>query len=126
MSHNNLQLVIDGTLLVNNDRDSWPKGKDIITATGVNNIGITGSGTVETAEWLHFNEALFSGPPEQYRPGLEQLRDTLQSALGQELPSTLVFDYPNLAAIAGFIASDVLPAAIAAANKASRLSRGLL
>lgn len=47
MSHNNLQLVIDGTLLVNNDRGSWPKGKDIITATGVSNIGITGSGTVE-------------------------------------------------------------------------------
>ncbi len=38
-----------------------------------------------------------------------ELRNSLEGKLGMELPTTLVFDYPTMAAIAGFLASKVQP-----------------
>jgi len=50
-----------------------------------------------------------------------ELRSVLSTDLGRSLPSTLVFDYPTLAALAGYLAEQVFewePAAIAEpANK---------
>ena len=38
-----------------------------------------------------------------------ELRNSLEGKLGLELPSTLVFDYPTMAALAGFLASKIQP-----------------
>ena len=40
-----------------------------------------------------------------------ELRNSLEGKLGLELPTTLVFDYPTMAALAGFLASKIQPAA---------------
>ena len=42
-----------------------------------------------------------------------ELRNSLEGKLGLELPSTLVFDYPSITAIAQFIAANHAPAAAA-------------
>jgi len=47
--------------------------------------------------------------------GAVELRNALQSRLAIELPSTLVFDYPSIDAMAGFIAGRLQPASRAAA-----------
>jgi acyl carrier protein len=38
-----------------------------------------------------------------------ELRNSLEAKLGAELPTTLVFDYPTVAALAGFLASRIQP-----------------
>ena len=47
-----------------------------------------------------------------------ELRNSLEAKVGAELPTTLVFDYPTMAALAGFLATAVQPGA-AAAGEAS-------
>ena len=49
-----------------------------------------------------------------------ELKNSLEAKLGAELPSTLVFDYPTMAALAGFLAAKIQPGAAAAS--ASELS----
>jgi hypothetical protein len=46
--------------------------------------------------------------------GAVELRNSLEGRLGMALPSTLVFDYPTVAAIAGFIADSLTAAGPAA------------
>jgi acyl carrier protein len=41
-----------------------------------------------------------------------ELRNSLEAKLGVELPTTLVFDYPTMASLAGFLASTVQPGAV--------------
>ena len=58
-----------------------------------------------------------------------ELRNSLEGKLGLELPTTLVFDYPTMAAMAGFLASKVQPGAglselAAAADSASETGKG--
>ncbi len=43
--------------------------------------------------------------------GAVELRNSLEGRLGLQLPSTLVFDYPTVAAIAGFVADSLAAAA---------------
>ena len=58
--------------------------------------------------------------------GAVEVRNELSKALGRELPGTLVFDYPNAAALAAFVASQsaaprdrhTAPAAAGASNVA--------
>ena len=38
-----------------------------------------------------------------------ELRNGLSGAVGMELPSTLVFDYPSVGALAGFLETVVAP-----------------
>ena len=52
-----------------------------------------------------------------------ELRNSLESKLGAELPTTLVFDYPTMAALAGFLASKVSAAGSAAARRQSSARR---
>ena len=47
-----------------------------------------------------------------------ELRNSLEAKLGTELPTTLVFDYPTIGALAGFLASKVQPGAALAADSA--------
>ena len=42
--------------------------------------------------------------------GAVELRNRLVAQLGVKLPNTLTFDYPTIAAVAGFIAEQVAPA----------------
>ena len=56
-----------------------------------------------------------------------ELRNSLEAKVGAELPTTLVFDYPTMAALAGFLATAVQPgsggpAAAAEASDASDYS----
>ena len=53
-----------------------------------------------------------------------ELRNGLEGRVGLELPSTLVFDYPTISALAGFLASKVQPAAAGAAEQAASLQAG--
>jgi acyl carrier protein len=46
--------------------------------------------------------------------GAVELRNSLEAALGAELPSTLVFDYPTIGALATFVTSRLAPRAEAA------------
>jgi acyl carrier protein len=48
-----------------------------------------------------------------------ELRNSLEAKLGVELPTTLVFDYPSIAALAGFLATKVQPGAGAAEEAGS-------
>ena len=43
--------------------------------------------------------------------GAVELRDAVNAAVGMELPSTVVFDYPSVGAMSGFIVSQMHPAA---------------
>ena len=38
-----------------------------------------------------------------------ELRNTLQTRLGTELPATLIFDFPSVAALAGYLAAHLSP-----------------
>lgn len=49
-------------------------------------------------------------------PPAVELRNALEKRAGVELPSTLVFDYPNVAALAAFLASKVAASQAAAAG----------
>ena len=51
-----------------------------------------------------------------------ELRNSLEATLGAELPTTLVFDYPTMAAIAGYLASKIQPGAGSAGEAGSGTS----
>lgn len=51
--------------------------------------------------------------------GAVELRNSLEGRLGLQLPGTLVFDYPTVAALAGYLASRLEPAAVGAASTAT-------
>jgi acyl transferase domain-containing protein/SAM-dependent methyltransferase len=50
------------------------------------------------------------------------LRSHLQSALGQAIPATLVFDYPTIDGIVGYLSQELFPAVIAATAAASSVA----
>jgi acyl carrier protein len=54
--------------------------------------------------------------------GAVELRNSLESGLGMQLPSTLVFDYPTITAIAGFVNDSLAPATAPAAAAAGPLT----
>ena len=54
--------------------------------------------------------------------GAVELRNSLSKQFGLELPATLTFDYPTTAAIAGFIADSLAPAAEAEAAAAAHMA----
>eukprot|EP00775_Hariotina_reticulata_P007135 gene7135-7350_t len=52
--------------------------------------------------------------------GATEVRNSLQSSLGLDLPAALTFDYPTVAAISGFIQHQLQPAAEASGGVAQR------
>jgi acyl carrier protein len=42
-----------------------------------------------------------------------ELKGRIEAAVGRDLPSTLTFNYPNVAALAGYLLAEVLPATTA-------------
>jgi acyl carrier protein len=52
--------------------------------------------------------------------GAVELRNEIGKAVGTELPGTLVFDYPTVAAISTMLAAKSVPAASATASSSSR------
>ena len=53
--------------------------------------------------------------------GAVELRNHLEARLGLPLPPTLTFDYPSMDAIAGFVSSQLQPAAASTATGAARV-----
>ena len=54
--------------------------------------------------WLAIPYFIFNTLP-SYFAGAVELRNVLQSQVGEDLPATLTFDYPSVAALAGFLAA---------------------
>ena len=57
--------------------------------------------------------------------GAVELRNALEQSAGVELPSTLVFDYPTVAALTGFLAGKLAPAHSEAPSAAPTAVAGL-
>ena len=80
ISHSNVELSIASgtTLLISNDRASWPGQRDIITATDIHDVAITGEGTVDgqgAIWWQHRNDfrpktVMFHGVTRAYISGV--------------------------------------------------------
>ena len=87
LTRSNMELHIEkgATLLVSNDRKSWPGQSNIIDANNVNNIAITGGGTIDGQglEWWQHRD--------DFRPHMVQFTN-VQHAL---LTETLYLNSPN-------------------------------
>jgi hypothetical protein len=84
-SHTELRVVAGATLLVSDDRGRWPGERDVITASGVSHVAITGGGTVDGQGlvWWRNREA--------FRPRLVYFHDVSHALLRD----TLYLDAPN-------------------------------
>ena len=69
-SHCELQIQKGATLLVSTDFKHFPKNEHVISARGVNNIAITGSGTVDGQGLAWWREMKKPGKHDFWRPHL--------------------------------------------------------
>ena len=57
--------------------------------------------------------------------GAVELHSTVQQSMGVELPSTLVFDYPNINAVAGFISETLAPEDLEQETQEQSVAQGI-
>ena len=80
-----LHVAPGATLKISDDRETWPGTRDIITAASVDNVAITGGGTVDgqgLVWWQHRDD---------FRPRMVYFHDVSQAVL----QDTLYLDAPN-------------------------------